>query len=200
MASFIFSTHLGGLMAIDAYIKQLLNIRNKRSQLGTLIEEAEAIAPTEIALANTHILVGAATGKAADVAVSGDATMANTGALTVLNASVIGKVLTGFVGGSGFSAIAATDSILQAFQKAVGNLAAKVPNKSLVYSGQATTAGGDVNETIAQVGILNTDLVLVQVASGTGYVVSAISAADSITVVMSENPGAATKLNWFVYR
>lgn len=187
-------------MAIDAYIKQLLNIRNKRSQLGTLIEEAEAIAPTEIALANTHILVGAATGKAADVAVSGDATLANTGALTVLNASVIGKVLTGFAGGVGFSAVAATDSILAAFQKVVGNLAAKVPNKSLLYSGQATTAGGDVNETIAQVGVLNTDLVLVQVASGTGYVVSAISAADSITVVMSENPGAATLLNWFVYR
>jgi ribosome-interacting GTPase 1 len=155
-------------MAISAYVKQLLNIRNKRSQLGTLIEEAEAISPTEIALANTHILVGAATGKAADVAVSGDATMANTGALTVLNASVIGKVLTGFAGGVGFSAVAATDSIL--------------------------------NETIAQVGILNTDLVLVQVASGTGYVVSAISAADSITVVMSADPGGATKLNWFVYR
>lgn len=44
-----------------------------------------ATAPADIALVNTHVLVGNASGVAADVAVSGDATMANTGALTVVS-------------------------------------------------------------------------------------------------------------------
>lgn len=40
------------------------------------------------ALANTHILVGNATGIATDVAMSGDATLANTGAITIANDAV----------------------------------------------------------------------------------------------------------------
>lgn len=42
----------------------------------------------EIALANTHILVGNASGVAADVAMSGDVTIANTGATTIANGAV----------------------------------------------------------------------------------------------------------------
>lgn len=45
------------------------------------------VAPGELSLANTHILVGNASNVAADVALSGDATIANTGALTL--ASVV---------------------------------------------------------------------------------------------------------------
>jgi len=47
-----------------------------------------AISAGEISLADTHILVGNALGKAADVAMSGDATMADTGALTIANSAV----------------------------------------------------------------------------------------------------------------
>lgn len=43
--------------------------------------------PGDINLANTHILVGNASGVAADVAMSQDATMANTGAITVASAN-----------------------------------------------------------------------------------------------------------------
>jgi hypothetical protein len=71
------------------------------------------------ALTNTHIMVGDGSGVAVDVAVSGDATMANTGALTVTNAAVIGKVLTGFSSLAG--TVGATDTILVGVNKLNGN-------------------------------------------------------------------------------
>lgn len=42
-----------------------------------------ATAPADVALVDTHILVGNAAGVAADVALSGDATLARTGAITI---------------------------------------------------------------------------------------------------------------------
>ncbi len=89
-------------------------------------------------LTNAHVLVGNASNIATDVALSGDATMANTGALTVLNSAVIGKVLTGYVSGAG--TVAATDTILQAINKLNGNTAVKMTNPmtlggDLVYGG-----------------------------------------------------------------
>lgn len=52
------------------------------------IKTSNTAAVGAIALTNTHILVGDATNMAADVAMSGDATMANTGALTIANNAV----------------------------------------------------------------------------------------------------------------
>lgn len=51
---------------------------------------ATSISPADIALADTHVIVGNASGAGADVAMSGDATIANTGALTLatVNANV----------------------------------------------------------------------------------------------------------------
>jgi hypothetical protein len=45
-------------------------------------------APGTIGLTNTHVLVGNAANLATDVAMSGDATMANTGALTIANGAI----------------------------------------------------------------------------------------------------------------
>lgn len=50
-----------------------------------------AVTPAKIALANNHILVGNASAQAADVAMSGDATINNTGLLTV--SGIRGKVI-----------------------------------------------------------------------------------------------------------
>lgn len=53
------------------------------------ISATAAIAFSKLAsLTNTHILVGSAGGVATDVALSGDATLANTGALTIANLAV----------------------------------------------------------------------------------------------------------------
>jgi hypothetical protein len=72
-------------------------------------------------LASARILVGDAGGVATPVAVSGDATLSNTGALTIGNAAVTGKLLTGYAVGAN-TAITATDNILQSFGKAQGQI------------------------------------------------------------------------------
>lgn len=59
--------------------------------------------PLQMSLANTHIMVGNVSNKAADVALSGDATMANTGAITVTK-----------TGGAAFGALATANSVTAA--------------------------------------------------------------------------------------
>lgn len=76
-------------------------------------------------LQDSFIFVGNGSNVATGVAMSGEATIANTGAVTLSNSAVIGKVLTGFVAGAG--TVAATDTILQAFQKLAGNDALYIP-------------------------------------------------------------------------
>lgn len=55
---------------------------------------------------------------------------------TVANSAVIGKVLTGFSSGAG--TVAATDTILQGFNKVVGNDALKAPLASPTFTGNVT--------------------------------------------------------------
>ena len=60
----------------------------------------------------------------------------------ITDASVTGKVLTGFVAGTSVSFILATDTILQAFQKIVPNIAAKANSASPVFTGTVTLSAG----------------------------------------------------------
>lgn len=74
-------------MAISAEAVYLLNNRMgsiaRKVGLGTLISDAEAVAPSVVALTDAHILVGSVANLAADVAMSGDMTIARTGAVTI---------------------------------------------------------------------------------------------------------------------
>lgn len=79
------------------------------------------------ALTSAQIFVGNGSNIATGVAMSGEASISNAGAVTLLNSAVIGKVLTGYTSGSG--TVAATDTILQAIQKLNGNT---VANDALV--------------------------------------------------------------------
>lgn len=88
------------------------------------------------------------------ITLTGEATGSGTGsfAVTLTNSSIIGKVLTGFTAGAGV--VAATDSILQAFQKVVGNIANKqdtlvsgtniktINGSSVLGSGDLVISGG----------------------------------------------------------
>lgn len=66
------------------------------------------------------------------------------GAVTLTNSAVIGKVLTGYVSGAG--TVAATDTILQAIQKLNGNDALKANIASPTFTGTVTLpAGQSVN-------------------------------------------------------
>lgn len=69
-----------------------------------------------------NIIVYNASGTATSVAMSGEASISNAGAITLDNDSVIAKVLTGYSAGAG--TVAATDSILEAIQKLDGNIQA----------------------------------------------------------------------------
>lgn len=88
----------------------------------TSITGTETIIASEIALPSAKMLVGNGSNVAAAVDMSSEATMANTGAVTLSTSAVTGKALTGFVAGAGV--VAATDTILQAFNKIDGNVTA----------------------------------------------------------------------------
>lgn len=84
-------------------------------------------------LAQNHIFVGNASGVATDVAMSGEASIVASGAVTLSNAAVIGKVITGYVSGAG--TVSATDSILSAIQKLEGNTHLYLPLAGGAMSG-----------------------------------------------------------------
>ena len=91
-------------------------------------------------LPSAQIFVGNGSNLAAAVAVSSEASLSNTGAMTLLNSAVIGKVLTGYVSGSG--TVADTDTILQAINKLNGNDALKAPLASPTFTGVMANALG----------------------------------------------------------
>lgn len=75
--------------------------------------------PITNVLTSAQILVGNGSNVATAVAMSGEATISNAGAVALANSAVIAKVLTGYTSGAG--TVAATDTILQAIQKLNGN-------------------------------------------------------------------------------
>lgn len=136
-------------------------------------------------LASGHILVGNAAGVAKDVAMSGDATMANTGALTIAA-----------------DAITTTKILNAAVTKAKLETAIQ-PAGVIKFGAQFTTLGGAAAEAITVTGALATDLAFVQlVDGGTGVVsvVKAVVTADTLTVTFSADPGNDAKINYQIVR
>ncbi len=72
-------------------------------------------------LADGKVYLGNASNVATEVTLSGEATIDNTGVVTLNNAAVIGKVLTGFTPSTSGTAVLAADSVLGAIQKIEGN-------------------------------------------------------------------------------
>lgn len=83
-------------------------------------------------LSSGNILVGSAGNVATSVAMSSEATIVASGAVTLSNAAVIGKVLTGYTSGAG--TITSSDSLLSAIQKLNGNIAGINANQSFNVS------------------------------------------------------------------
>jgi len=92
------------------------------------------------ALPDGQIFVGDSGGEAQPVAMSDEATISNTGAVTLNNASVIGKVLTGYTSGSG--TVSAADTILQAIQKLNGNDALRQALSTITAKGDLYAGTG----------------------------------------------------------
>lgn len=102
----------------DAWYDNVLHLIRARVN-GASVSLLTSATGLSNSLASARILVGNGSNVATAVDMSGQATIDNAGAVTLSNAAVIAKVLTGFTSGAG--TVAATDTILQAIQKLDGN-------------------------------------------------------------------------------
>lgn len=132
---------------------------------------------------NGTILVGVTAGI---TALTGEATASGSGsvAITLSNAAVIGKVLTGFVSGAG--TVAATDTILQAFNKINGNVAvinayapvvSAIPSTVIDWS-LTVKAGGIYTKTLGA----NTTFTFSNIVAGQTIVVRLTNTVSNYTV------------------
>lgn len=139
-----------------------------------------------INLANGHILVGNASGIATDVAMSGDATLANTGALTIAaNAITTAKILDANV--------------------TLAKLASGItPSHVIKFANQVTTVGGAAAEAFTVTGAVGaTDRAFVQVVdNGTANVTAlqAVVTNNTLTVTFSADPGNDAVINYQIIR
>ena len=139
-----------------------------------------------VPLANTHIFVGNSSGVATDVAMSGDATMANTGALTIANDAI-------------------TTVKIDDANVTLAKLAAGItPSHVIKFADQVTTVGGAAAEAFTVTGaVAATDRAFVQVVDdGTAgvTVLQAVVTTDTLTVTFSANPGNDAIINYQIIR
>lgn len=136
-------------------------------------------------LTSGNLLVGSAGNVATSVAMSGDATISNTGALTIANDAIT------------------TAKILNANVTLAKLSSGITPSHVIKFASQYTTTGGAAAEAITVTGALNTDLAFVQlVDDGTANVsvLSAVVTADTLTVTFSADPGNDAIINYQIIR
>lgn len=139
---------------------------------------------TTLPLAQNHIFVGNAAGVATDVAMSGDATIAASGAVTIANDAIT------------------TAKILDA-NVTLAKLAAGIaPSHIIKFAGKENNGGGSATIAITVTGALATDVVFAQVEASTNavQVQKVTPSADTVTVLLSGDPGAATVISYQVLR
>lgn len=150
------------------------------------VDAAAAIAFSKLAaLASGNILVGSAGTVPTSVAMSGDATIVASGALTIsANAITTAKILNANV--------------------TLAKLAAGItPSHVVKFAGQPTTVGGAAAEAFTVAGIAATDLAFVQIVDdGTGNVtvLQAVCTLNTLTITFSANPGNNTVFNYQILR
>lgn len=137
------------------------------------------------ALSSGRIFVGSAGGVATGVALSGDATLVASGALTIANNAIT------------------TAKILNA-NVTLAKLASGItPSHVIKFAGQPTTVGGAAAEAITVTGAAATDLAFVQmVDDGTNNVtiVNAVVTLNTLTVTFSADPGNDAIINYQIIR
>lgn len=153
------------------------------------IKNSDIAATADIALSKLEpvaageVVIGNVTGDATHVPMSGQVTIDATGATVVSNAAVIGKVITGYVSGSGV--LAASDSILQAIQKLDGNTTAGLGITQLTGEVTAGPGSGSQAATIANNAVTNAKILngTIDLATKvTGILSNGNTSADSTSV------------------
>lgn len=147
-------------------------------------------------LPSGQLFVGNASNVATAVVMSGDATMANTGALTIANLAVNAAKL---------AADAVTTVKILDANVTLAKLAAGIaPAAVIKFFGQTTTAGGAAAEAITVTGaVAATDRAFVQLVNpgtNTVTVVDAVVTTDTLTVTFDADPGNDAIINWQLVR
>ncbi len=141
--------------------------------------------PVTLALNSAQIFVGNASNVAQARTMSGDATLSNTGVLTIANNAIT------------------TVKILDA-NVTLAKLAAGIaPSHVIKFAAQYTTTGGAASEAITVTGAAATDLAFVQmVDDGTANVtiVDAVVTLNTLTVTFSADPGNDAIINYQIIR
>ncbi len=158
----------------------------RKVQLGTLIQNAEAIVAGEITVADGQILIGTVANVGAAKALSGAITITREGVATL-----------------GADAVTGADKIADDAVSLEHLDAGITPGLMVVAAGLFTTAGGDANESITAATVLGTDTVLawVQKDGAVPRTVDTITpGAGSIALVMSGDPSTDHLIAWTAYR
>lgn len=154
-------------------------------QLGTMLQSAFSIVASEIALANGSVLIGNGSGIAAAQTLSGDATVSNTGVLTIAN-------------------VAVTTAKLADANVTLGKLATGVaPSHVVKFAGKHTTAGGSATEAFTVTGVADTDIVVATLDTKGGTPVTIVTSQptlNTVTVVFSGDPSTDHVVSYVVYR
>lgn len=145
-----------------------------------------AVTSGDDSLTNAHIFVGNSSNIATDVAMSGDATIANTGAVTIANSAI-------------------TTAKIADSNVTLGKLASGItPSHVIKFANQVTTVGGAAAEAFTVTGaVAATDRAFVQVVdNGTANVTAlqAVVTNNTLTVTFSADPGNDTIINYQIIR
>jgi len=145
----------------------------------------ETVSPGELTLTNAHILVGNASNVAADVAASGDVTLANTGAFTIANSAV-------------------TTAKIADANVTLAKLASGIaPSHVVKYAGTSSAfSGGGTSFAITVTGAASTDVATAVIRASTNDVAiaKATLTTNTLTITFTADPGAGTTIDYSVLR
>lgn len=139
------------------------------------VNSAAAIAFSKLAaLPSAELLVGSAGNVPTAVAMSGDVAIDNAGATTIQAGAIDLAMLSAGI----------------------------TPSSVIKFAGKENNGGGSATIAITQAGVLTSDIVFAQVQASTNAVsVQKVTpTADTVTVLLSADPGAATVISWQVLR
>lgn len=149
---------------------------------------------TPLTLPDGKIFVGNAEDDATFVTMSGDAILSNVGALTIANNAITTAKI---------NASAVTTAKILDANVTLAKLAAGItPSHIIKFAGKQNNGGGSATIAITVSGTLTSDVVFANVQASTNAVAvqKVTPTADTVTVLLSGDPGASTVISYQVLR
>lgn len=147
---------------------------------GTTVVWADTTDPGSISLTDGHILVGNVSNTATDVALSGDATIVASGALTIASSAVIASKI---------ATAAVTTAKISDGNVTIAKLEAGIqPSHIVKFGGKITWSGSGATLATTVAGVLATDIVEATIQGAptqAAYLVSAAPTTNTVTIVLS---------------